>query len=287
MILRVEDLDGPRVKPEATAALLDDLRWLGLDWEEGPDVGGPYAPYTQTQRIEQYDAAMRELQKTHRAYACICSRGDIQAAASAPHAGDEGPRYPGTCRDRFVNGVDAEQSGGRPPAWRLRVPPGPIDFVDGFRGPVSIDVDQQVGDFVIQKNSGTAAYQLSVVVDDHLMQVTEVVRGDDLLASTPRQILLQHDLCYSTPKYFHVPLVIGPDGKRLAKRHGDTRISAFRDAGVSPQRLVGLLAAWSGLAKANELVTPKELVSRFDWSLVPHEPVVCDRESAMQSLLGR
>lgn len=284
LILRVEDLDGPRVKPEATAAMLHDLRWLGLDWDEGPDVGGPFRPYLQTERVALYDAALQRLRTSRLVYPCVCTRSDIQAAASAPHAGEEGPRYLGTCRDRFVDGAEAERQSGRAPAWRLRVPAGSISFDDGVHGLMSIDVDQQVGDFVVQKNSGTAAYQLSVVVDDEAMNVSEVVRGDDLLGSTPRQILLQRFLGYQTPRYYHAPLVIGPDGKRLAKRHGDTRISAFREAGVSSRRLVGLLANWSGLAAENELVAPGDLVSRFDWSLIPHAPIVCDREMAFARL---
>jgi glutamyl-tRNA synthetase len=286
VVLRVEDLDGPRVKPAAAAEALADLRWLGLDWDEGPDCGGPYGPYVQTQRGEYYDAALRSLAERHMVYACVCTRSDIERSASAPHAGEEGPRYPGTCRGRFDNESAAQIAAGRAPALRFRAEPGPVAFHDLNLGEQAIDVAAAAGDFVVRKGTGTAAYQLAVVVDDAAMRITEVVRGDDLLLSTPRQLLLYRALGLHPPCFRHLPLVIGPDGLRLAKRHGDTRIALFRAHGIAPERLVGLLAHWSGLAPANTECLPRDLIAQFDWDRVPRHRVVCAGEQAVMRQLA-
>jgi glutamyl-tRNA synthetase len=266
MVLRVEDIDGPRVKPGATEQALADLRWLGLDWDEGP--------YVQTQRLEWYEKALTQLCERGLAYPCVCTRKEIEAAASAPHGpDDEGPKYPGTCRGRFHSAEDAKRASGRDPAWRFAVPPGTVSFDDIFSGRRSYDVANALGDFVIAKAAGPA-YQLAVVVDDAAMGVTHVIRGDDLLPSTPRQILLYRALELPPPEFVHVPLVTGEDGLRLAKRHGDTRISLYREAGVRPERLVGLLAAWSGLAPRGTEVGARDLVAGFAWEKLPRERVV-------------
>ena len=211
VVLRVEDLDGPRVKPGAADAAIEDLRWLGLDWDEGPDRGGPHGPYAKTQRTSYYDAAVERLKPVGLVYPCVCTRGDIERAASAPHPGEEGPRYPGTCRGRFASESEATAAAGRSPALRYQVRPGPVTFQDMCHGTVTTDVAVQVGDFVVRKSAGAAAYQLAVVVDDAAMQISEVVRGDDLIASTSRQILLYESLGLALPTFRHVPLVIGPD----------------------------------------------------------------------------
>lgn len=298
VVLRIEDLDGPRVKPETVAQLIVDLQWLGLDWDEGP--------YVQTERIALYQAAWERLATAGRIYPCRCSRTDIERAASAPHIGDEGPPYPGTCRppeagpgapgtrltlERPWKVLAGAERGERQPAWRFRVPVGEggvVAFDDGFRGVMAGhavgNVAATSGDFVVWKGSGTAAYQLSVVVDDAEMGITEVVRGDDLLSSTPRQLLLYESLGLAPPRFWHVPLVVGPDGRRLAKRHGDTRISWFRDAGISPERLVGWLAWQSGLGELGESCVPADLITRFGWSKVPRERIVCDREAVCRLL---
>jgi glutamyl-tRNA synthetase len=286
VVLRVEDLDGPRVKPGAAAAAIEHLRWLGLDWDEGPDCGGPHGPYVQTQRTPFYQAAIDRLQAAGLVYPCVCTRSDIERAASAPHPGDEGPRYPGTCRGRFESEQVARAAAGRPPALRYRVRPGPVAFQDKHHGTVAVDVSEQVGDFVVRKGGGVAAYQLAVVVDDAAMQISEVVRGDDLIASTPRQILLYESLALATPRFRHVPLMLGPDGLRLAKRHGDTRIATFRQRGVAPERLVGLLAHWCGLCPPHSECSPADLVGAFGWDRLPRDPVVCDERSVLATLRG-
>lgn len=245
VVLRIEDLDGPRVKQGAEAMAIEDLRWLGFDWDEGPDVGGPLGPYRQSERTALYRTAIDRLLAQGQAYPCVCTRSEIERAASAPHAEDHETRYPGTCRGKYASIEEAERLSGRPAAVRFRVPDGKVAFTDLFKGPCEFDPAADVGDFVIEKveRSGpktglrTAAYQLAVVVDDAAMQIDEVLRGDDLLSSTARQILLQRALGLPSPSYAHVPLVIGPDGKRLAKRHGDTSIQHYRRAGVPAQQV--------------------------------------------------
>jgi glutamyl-tRNA synthetase len=284
IVLRIEDLDGPRVKPETVEQAISDLRWLGLDWDEGPDVGGLFPSYVQTQCVQLYNDALERLRQAHLIYPCICTRSDIERAASAPHPGEEGARYPGTCRDRFASEEDAIAVSGRPPALRFRVEAGAVPFVDDQHGVTSFDVAQQVGDFVVRKGSGTAAYQLSVVVDDARMEISEVVRGDDLLTSTPRQLLLYKALELQPPRFRHIPLVVGEDGLRLAKRHGDSRIAMFRDRGVRPEQLIGQLAFWSGLVETKMEWMPSDLVAKFDWARVPNERIICDRQVLRQLL---
>jgi glutamyl-tRNA synthetase len=295
VILRIEDLDSPRVKPWATSQAMEDLRWLGLDWDEGPDVGGPHAPYLQTQRLPLYRAALEQLIAAERVYPCTCSRSDIASAASAPHASQEGPVYPGTCahrRARHAQVLKASQPqehgqpdpsaasphGGIPFAWRLRVHPGTRSFEDRLRGVEVADMARELGDFVVAKADGTPAYQLAVVVDDHAMGITEVLRGDDLVPSTFRQLELYEFFGWQPPAFVHVPLVVGPDGRRLAKRHGDTRLATLRAQGVQPQRLVGLLAWSCGLLDRPEPVLPSELLTAFDLGRLHRRPWVFQPE---------
>ena len=263
LVLRIEDIDSPRVKPGAAEQALDDLRWLGLDWDDGP--------YVQTERLPLYEEALRRLQAQEQVYPCTCTRADIERAASAPHLDHEGPPYPGTCAGRRT--ADAAGLAGRPFAWRYRSRPEVGTFADGFRGTVAVS-PAHGGDFVVWKNTGTPAYQLAVVVDDAAMGVTEVVRGDDLIPSTPRQLQLYADLSLVPPTFVHVPLVVGPDGRRLAKRHGDTRLAALRARGVSAEALLGLLAWSCGWLPQIEPIRLHELVPRFRLDTIPRAPFV-------------
>lgn len=275
VVLRIEDLDGPRVKGGAAAALVEDLRWLGFDWEEGPEQGGPFAPYVQTERVALYREVFEDLRARGEVYPCICTRREIESVASAPNGPqDEGPHYPGTCRDRFANAAEAERAAeGRPLAWRYRVPAGEIAWEDGFRGACAHDVAAGSGDFVIWRDG--PSYQLAVVVDDHAMEIDEVLRGDDLLTSAARQLWLYRSLGARPPGFAHVPLVVGLDGRRLAKRHGDSRIRAYREAGLTSEQLIGWVGrscGWSG----GEPLTLADLVPRFELAMVPREPCIVD-----------
>ncbi len=272
IILRIEDIDGPRIKTGAAGQLTEDLGWLGIDWDEGP--------VNQSGRRENYDVALRMLLSNGQAYPCICSRKEVEAAASAPHAEDGSAVYPGTCRNRYTT-IDAARAaaGGKPPAIRFGVPAGRVvTFVDAVAGPTSFNVAGELGDFVIAKTDGTPAYQLAVVVDDADMNVTDVVRGDDLLDSAPRQMLLYEALGLAgrIPTYYHLPLVIGPDGRRLAKRHGDTRLSYYRNLGVPAGRVVALLGKWCGIADTGEHARPIDLAGRFDLQSMSRQPIRFD-----------
>jgi glutamyl-tRNA synthetase len=259
-ILRVEDLDRPRTIAGAEARILADLAWLGLDWDEGPDRGGPHAPYRQSQRLDRFESAIQQLLRQRLAFACFCSRAEVARAAQAPHGpGDDGPRYPGTCR--LLSDADvAERTRARRPAIRLRVDPELVTFSDGVHGEQRQDVSATVGDFVIRRADGVAAYQLAVVVDDAAMAIDHVVRGDDLLGSTARQLLLYRALGLVPPAFAHVPLVLGPDGARLSKRHGAIGVRALSD----PTRVIGFLAHTLGLAEPDACLHPRELIAGFD-----------------------
>ncbi len=277
LAMRVEDLDGPRVRPGLETRILEELRWLGLDWDEGPDVGGPHGPYRQSERGERFRAALEALRRAGLAYPCFCSRAEIARASQAPHASDEGPRYPGTCRDLGEREA-ADLAARRPPAWRFRVPEGPVRLDDAVHGSCTFDVAATVGDFVVARADGVPSYQLAVAVDDAAMEVTDVLRGDDLLPSTARQLLLLRALGLSPPRHAHVPLVVGPDGERLAKRHGALSLGELRARGAAPEAVVGLLAASCGLAPPGARVAAGELVAGFRLDALPRTPVRLDTE---------
>lgn len=265
----MEDIDSPRIKVGAAQQALDDLHWLGLDWDEGPDVGGPQRSYVQTERLVLYETALQQLKDRELIYPCTCSRSEVAAAASAPHAGQEGPRYPGTCSKNTAASANDLPMGSY--AWRLRTTDKLRTFHDGLAGEVRCNVARELGDFVVAKADGTPAYQLAVVVDDHDMHITEVVRGDDLLPSAFRQLELYERFGWQPPRFIHVPLVVGEDGRRLAKRHGDTRLASLRDNGISSEQLIGLLAQSCGLRPTSDPISPRDLLADFDWSRVSRE----------------
>ncbi|MFK5955471.1 MAG: tRNA glutamyl-Q(34) synthetase GluQRS [Planctomycetota bacterium] len=260
LLMRIEDLDGPRIRAGAELECLADLEWLGLDWD-GPIV-------RQSERQESYAEALRKLLQRGLAYACTCSRKEVELAASAPHSGEEGPIYPGTCRDKNLS-AETENA-----AFRFLVTDGNMSFQDGFRGTCKMHVQQELGDFVIFKRDGQAAYQLAVVVDDVAMGVTEVLRGDDLLSSAARQIQLGAALGYSMPTFTHLPLVVGEDGRRLAKRHGDTSLRAFRAQGVASAAILGWLAWSCGLQMDATPCQAEDLIPHFQLKKLPQQQVV-------------
>lgn len=262
-VLRVEDLDRPRVRPGASEEMLADLRWLGLDWDEGPDVGGPDAPYVQSERQSVYEEYLRHLQDAGLIYPCYCSRAEIARAASAPH-GDEGPRYPGTCRELSAARRRQYEAEGRRPSLRLRVPDERVvSFTDEIAGPLSQHVQEAVGDFIVRRSDSIFAYQFAVVVDDGLMRINQVVRGADLLSSTARQILLFELLGLPVPTFAHVPLWLDRNGHRLSKRIRSEGLAPLRAAGLRPGEVIGQLAASCGLSKSGEAIDAPQLVQRY------------------------
>lgn len=273
LIMRMEDLDHPKDKPGAAKAAIEDLKWLGFEWDE---------EYTQSERIELYRDAAKKLIEKGLLYPCVCSRKDVENAQSAPHAGEQ-LFYPGLCRGKFASWDEAEKAiSPRKPCWRFKVAPNTcVSFVDNFAGPYSQEVDKVLGDFPVARDKDGAGYTLAVVVDDLAMGVTEVVRGDDLLPATPAQMLIAKSLLQPStfslqPSYCHVPLVVGPDGRRLAKRHGDTRIASYRESGLSAEHLIGFLASSLGCAENGEKISLETFVERFDLSKIDHSPCKID-----------
>ena len=233
LLLRNEDLDAARCRAEFVAAMLEDLHWLGLKWSEGPDVGGPYTPYTQSERSPVYLEIFEELRKSGTIYPCTCSRQDVLRSASAPHPGEEEPIYPGTCRPPPGSAVSSAPRSGV--SWRFRVPPGePLGFHDGLQGWRQAVSGAAFGDFLVWRKDDIPAYQLAVVADDAAMRVTEVVRGADLITSTFRQLLLYRALHLEPPAFAHADLLLDVKGERLAKRHDALSLRALRMAGKSP-----------------------------------------------------
>jgi glutamyl-tRNA synthetase len=276
LVLRNEDLDRGRCKPEFVSAMFEDLRWFGFEWQEGPDRGGPFGPYSQSERREFYLAALEKLRAAGFIYPCVCSRQDVLRALQAPHAGEEEPIYPGTCRPNKSDACRVASGEEKPPGtvssgiphasrrceanadhaprsspstidhrpsslrtnWRFRVPDGEvISFVDVNLGPQQFVAGKDFGDFVVWRHDDIPAYQLAVVVDDAAMQITEVVRGEDLLVSTARQLLLYRALDLKPPQFYHCPLVTDDSGARLAKRHDALSLRALRANGARPEAL--------------------------------------------------
>ena len=235
LLLRIEDLDAARCRPEFRQAIMEDLRWFGLAWQEGPDVGGPFAPYSQSERRSLYLAALEELVSAGHVYPCNCSRKDVAGAAAAPHDENEEPIYPGTCRPGLVGAMAAPtQLAGV--NWRFRVPADEeVRFLDLRLGEQRAVAGRDFGDFIVWRRDDVPAYQLAVVVDDAAMDVTEVVRGEDLLVSTFRQLLLYRALRKEPPVFHHAALIKDEQGRRLAKRNASMSLRALRESGVSPE----------------------------------------------------
>lgn len=259
-LMRVEDLDSGRVRPEFEREQLDDLRAIGLDWD-GPVV-------RQSERREPYAAAIERLDSDGLLYPCFCTRAEIREAASAPHGPLPEGHYPGTCRRLTPEQRAEREAAGRPPALRFDSKGAEVHFDDRLLGPQHGTVD----DFVIRRNDGAPAYNLAVVVDDGAQEVTEVVRGADLTDTTPRQILLARALDLPRPTYAHVPLMLAPDGSRLAKRHGAVTLRDRAALGESPAQVLAQLAETLHLTATGEPVTPTELLARFDLDRLPGEP---------------
>jgi glutamyl-tRNA synthetase len=272
IVLRIEDLDGPRVKPEAIEGTIDTLRWLGLSWDVGPIV--------QSQDLSPYRAAMAALAGRGLAYPSEVTRSQLEdlaaaEAASAPQEGSHEVPFPAHLRPALGSrGFDDEQVN-----WRFAVPPDSVSFEDAFAGSQTFTPSRTIGDFIIWTRRGHPAYQLAVVVDDARQGITHIVRGDDLLESASRQLLLYQALGLAPePAYTHLPLVRGTDGRRLAKRHGDTRLQHYREQGVSAERVVGLVAAWSGILAAPEPMAAADFARAFRLHKLPRSDITFSPE---------
>ena len=269
VLLRVEDLDTARCPRRYAAQMEADLRWLGLDWDIGPGKDGGTGPYEQSRRTAVYQAALEKLQGMGLVYPCFCTRAELHAS-SAPHREDGQVIYAGTCR----NLTDAQRAAKtKTPCWRVAVPDEDVSFTDGLQGAYTQNLARGCGDFIIRRADGVYAYQLAVVTDDAEAGVTQVVRGSDLLSSTPRQIWLQRQLGFPEPAYYHVPLLVAPDGRRLSKRERDLDMGALRER-YTPQALLGLLAHACGLLSHSEAVRADELAKEFSWRMVRKENIV-------------
>jgi glutamyl-tRNA synthetase len=262
--MRLEDLDGPRCEARFAHAALSDLEWLGLDWD-GPAL-------LQSSGLGRLNAVVSELIAAGKAYPCVCSRTDIRHAQSAPHADAAEPRYPGTCRGRYASFVEAERRSGRAAGARLHVAAGSVEIDDGVLGKSRWDVAADVGDFLLAKRDKAPAYQLAVVVDDAAQGVTEVLRGDDLLASAARQWHVQNALGLPHPAWFHVPLVTDENGHRLAKREAALSLAELRAGGCDPRAIVAWVAQSSGI-DGGERVWPRDVTPVFDLARVSRQPV--------------
>ncbi|MGJ3524482.1 tRNA glutamyl-Q(34) synthetase GluQRS [Nitratidesulfovibrio sp. D1] len=306
VVLRMEDIDPDRSRPEFVAGMARDLLWLGLDWDEGPEFpdlpdlrsdlpavpadvpgparmparGGPCGPYSQSERLALYADALARLEREGHVYPCFCTRKELRSLASAPHAGECGPAYPGTCRALGPDDRARRLAQGRRPAMRVRCGETTVTFIDRIAGPQRMSLADCGGDFAVRRSDGVFAYQLAVVVDDIAMGITQVVRGDDILSSTPRQIWLYRLLGAPVPDYVHVPLLLDHEGERLAKRHGSLTVAALREAGVSPRAITGYLAWRLGLRDAPGPAVPRELGAGFDLARVVRQPVILPADVA-------
>ena len=278
-VLRIEDTDQSRVTEESFVGLQDALQWLGIDWDEGPGVGGEYGPYRQTERLPIYREAVDTLVERDAAYRCWCTPEELEERRKAALARGEPPGYDGRCRRRPTEEVTAFEAQGTPFAMRFATPGRDVTFDDLVRGEHTVRADD-IRDFVILRSDGSPTYLLAAAVDDWKMRMTHVIRGEDLFSSTPRQILLMQALgVEDVPRYGHLPLIVGPDRAPLSKRHGSVAVERFRAEGYLPEAMVNYLAllGWSYDEKTT-FFTRDELVERFDLSRVSHNPAAFDRE---------
>ena len=276
-VLRIEDTDAERSTRESERAILEDLTWLGLTWDEGPDMGGPFGPYRQSERLAMFARVAAEFLERRLAYRCFCTADQLDAERQAAFAAQQPPKYSGRCRAIDPSAAAARAAAGEPAAIRFAVTPGrDVTFRDLVRGDVTISTDV-IGDFVIVRSDGRAAYNFAVVIDDHEMAITHVIRGEDHISNTPRQILIYEAMGAPLPSFAHLSLVLGPDHAPLSKRHGATSVAEFRERGILPEALVNYLAllGWSP-GEGQELMGAADMARRFDLATVSHSAAVFD-----------
>ncbi|HEY6250776.1 MAG TPA: glutamate--tRNA ligase [Candidatus Angelobacter sp.] len=278
-VLRIEDTDVERSEARYETQLLEDLKWLGLDWDEGPDVGGPYAPYRQSDRMEIYHANADRLVRGQKAYYCFCTPEELEHDRELALKEGRQPVYSGKCRELSPDQVQRRRAGGEQAAIRLKIPEHPIRFHDIVRGDVEF-ASESVSDPIIVRSNGMPVYNYVVVIDDAEMKITHVIRGDDHLSNTPKQVALYEALGLPAPEFAHLSTILGPDRERLSKRHGATSIANFRDMGILPEALMNYLAllGWAPTGGTRETFTPKELVKEFSLKRVTPSPAIFDME---------
>jgi nondiscriminating glutamyl-tRNA synthetase len=276
-ILRIEDTDAERSRPEYEQQLMEDLRWLGLEWDESVDKNGGFGPYRQTDRYELYRRHARLLLEQNRAFRCFCSADELEEIRQQQLARGEMPRYSGRCRNLSPAEVEARMTEGIRPALRLRVRPGTVGFTDLVFGRIDIDTSQ-ISDPILLRSDGSPTYNFSCVVDDLLMKISHVIRGDGHLSNTHRQLLIYEALGAQPPQFAHLSTVLGPDGQKLSKRHGATSVEEFRAQGYLPEALVNYLSllGWSPPEEGKELLEVREIVRLFDLSRVSKSPAIFD-----------
>jgi nondiscriminating glutamyl-tRNA synthetase len=276
-ILRVEDTDAERSRPEYETQLMEDLRWLGLEWDEGVDIGGAHGPYRQTDRYVLYREHARRLLDQDCAFRCFCTEEELEAVRQQQLARSEMPRYSGKCRQLTAEQIDTLQRAGKPSVLRLRVRPGTVGFSDLVYGRIDIET-LQISDPVLLRSDGSPTYNFSVVVDDVAMAISHVIRGDGHISNTHRQILIYEALEAPVPTFAHLPTVLGPDGSKLSKRHGATSLEEFRAQGYFPEALANYLAllGWSPPEEGKEIMDLREIISSFDLSRVSRSPAIFD-----------
>ncbi|MBE0416524.1 MAG: glutamate--tRNA ligase [Coriobacteriia bacterium] len=279
-VLRIDDTDPERSTQENTAAIMSALRWLGIQWDEGPEVGGDYGPYFQTRRHASYSAALEHLKAAGAVYPCFCSAEDLQSARDAARAADGSAGYARTCRTLPAEDTAARVAAGEPHTWRLKVRAdrGDVVFDDAVRGESTFSSDV-LDDFIVVRSDGTPTYNFATVVDDAEMEITHIIRGDDHLSNTPRQILVYEALGAPIPVFAHLSMIWGPDGKRLSKRHGAANVEDYRDLGILPEALVNYLAllGWS-LDDKTTIIDAETLTASFSLERVSKNPAVFDAE---------
>ncbi len=279
MVLRIEDTDLDRSEARYEGQLIEDLKWLGLDWDEGPDIGGPFGPYRQSDRLDIYREHAERLLSEHKAYLCFCSEEELQRDRERAAAEHRQPIYSGKCRAIDPDESQRRRSSAEPCAIRLRIPEHPIRFHDIVHGEVEFS-NEVVSDPIILRSSGMPVYNYVVVIDDALMKITHVIRGDDHLSNTPKQVALYEALGWPVPEFAHLSTILGADRERLSKRHGATSIANFRDMGVLPEALENYLAllGWAPSGGTREIFSRQELIKEFSLERVTPSPAVFDME---------
>jgi glutamyl-tRNA synthetase/nondiscriminating glutamyl-tRNA synthetase len=278
-VLRIEDTDAERSKPEYERQLTEDLRWFGLDWDEGPDVGGPFGPYRQSERSEIYAQYAQRLIEQGQAYCCFCTAEQLEAERQEELKAGRQPRYSGRCRKLPAVDVLARRAAGEPAAVRLKIAESSFFWNDRVHGPTTIS-SEVIGDPILVRSEGLPAYNFAVVIDDHLMEITHVIRGDDHISNTPRQLAVYRALGWEPPEFAHLSTILGADRTRLSKRHGATSMESFREMGILPEALRNYLAllGWSPADGKTEILSPEELVKQFSLDHITRSPAVFDND---------